>query len=96
MTGSGKTELYLRAVAETLKSGRQAIVLVPEIALTPQTVRRFMGRFPGRVGLVHSQLSTGEQYDTWRRARSRQAAGDHRAAQRPVHPAAGYRPDRAG
>ena len=70
VTGSGKTELYLRAVAETLQSGRQAIVLVPEIALTPQTVRRFMGRFPGRVGLVHSQLSTGEQYDTWRRARA--------------------------
>ncbi len=45
-------------------------MLVPEIALTPQTVRRFMGRFPGRVGLVHSQLSTGEQYDTWRRARA--------------------------
>ena len=70
VTGSGKTELYLRAVAETLQGGRQAIVLVPEIALTPQTVRRFMARFPGRVGLVHSQLSTGEQYDTWRRARN--------------------------
>jgi len=56
-------------VSESLKAGRQAIVLVPEIALTPQTVRRFMGRFPGRVGLVHSQLSSGEQYDTWRRAR---------------------------
>jgi primosomal protein N' (replication factor Y) len=70
VTGSGKTELYLKAVAETLKAGRQAIVLVPEIALTPQTVRRFMGRFPGRVGLMHSQLSDGEQYDTWRRARS--------------------------
>jgi primosomal protein N' (replication factor Y) len=70
VTGSGKTELYLRAVAETLKAGKQAIVLVPEIALTPQTVRRFMARFPGRVGLVHSGLSSGEQYDTWRRARS--------------------------
>jgi len=69
VTGSGKTELYLRAVSETLKAGKQAIVLVPEIALTPQTVRRFMARFPGRVGLVHSQLSPGEQYDTWRRAR---------------------------
>ncbi len=69
VTGSGKTELYLRAVAEAIKAGKQAIVLVPEIALTPQTVRRFMGRFPGRVGLVHSQLSSGEQYDTWRRAR---------------------------
>ncbi|MEN8243018.1 MAG: primosomal protein N', partial [Chloroflexota bacterium] len=69
VTGSGKTELYLRAVAEVLESGRQAIVLVPEIALTAQTVRRFMSRFPGRVGLVHSGLSAGERYDTWRRAR---------------------------
>ena len=69
VTGSGKTELYLRAVSETLQAGKQAIILVPEIALTPQTVRRFMSRFPGRVGLVHSQLSPGEQYDTWRRAR---------------------------
>ena len=69
VTGSGKTELYLRAVSEALNAGKQAIVLVPEIALTPQTVRRFMARFPGRVGLVHSQLSAGEQYDTWRRAR---------------------------
>ena len=56
MTGSGKTEIYLRAVEETLQQGRQAIVLVPEIALTPQTVRRFLARFPGQVGLVHSRL----------------------------------------
>ena len=70
VTGSGKTELYLQSVAQVLSQGRQAIVLVPEIALTPQTVRRFMGRFPGQVGLVHSRLSTGERYDTWRRARA--------------------------
>jgi len=70
VTGSGKTELYLRAVSETLRLGRQAIVLVPEIALTPQTVLRFMSRFPGQVGLLHSQLSEGERFDTWRRARS--------------------------
>jgi primosomal protein N' (replication factor Y) (superfamily II helicase) len=69
VTGSGKTEIYLRAVQETLEQGRQAIVLVPEIALTPQTVNRFVSRFPGRVGLVHSGLSQGERYDTWRRAR---------------------------
>lgn len=69
VTGSGKTEIYLRAVAETLALGRQAIVLVPEIALTPQSVRRFLGRFPGEVGLLHSELSDGERYDTWRRAR---------------------------
>jgi primosomal protein N' (replication factor Y) len=69
VTGSGKTEIYLHAVQETLAAGRQAIVLVPEIALTPQTIQRFSGRFPGRVGLVHSGLSDGERYDTWRRAR---------------------------
>lgn len=70
VTGSGKTEIYLHAVQETLALGRQAIVLVPEIALTPQTVQRFVGRFPGRVGLMHSGLSDGERYDTWRRARA--------------------------
>lgn len=69
VTGSGKTEIYLRAVEEVLKSGKQAIILVPEIALTPQAVRRFLNRFPGQVGLVHSKLSEGERYDTWRRAR---------------------------
>jgi primosomal protein N' (replication factor Y) (superfamily II helicase) len=69
VTGSGKTEIYLRAVENTLQLGKQAIVLVPEIALTPQTVRRFIARFPGRVGLLHSGLSQGERYDTWRRAR---------------------------
>ena len=70
VTGSGKTEIYLRAAEEVVKRGKQAIVLVPEIALTPQTVRRFLNRFPGQVGLVHSKLSEGERYDTWRRARA--------------------------
>ncbi len=70
VTGSGKTEIYLRAVERVLAQGRQAIVLVPEIALTPQTVRRFAARFPGRVAVAHSELSPGERYDTWRRARS--------------------------
>ena len=69
VTGSGKTELYLQAVAETIKKGKQAIILVPEISLTPQTVRRFLSRFPGEVGLIHSQLSVGERYDTWRKVR---------------------------
>ncbi len=69
VTGSGKTEIYLRAVAETLVQGRQAVVLVPEIALTPQTVQRFLARFPGQVGVLHSRLSDGERYDTWRRVR---------------------------
>ena len=72
VTGSGKTELYLRAAAEALRRGRQALILVPEIALTAQMVHRFMVRFPGQVGLVHSKLSDGERYDTWRRARSGQ------------------------
>jgi primosomal protein N' (replication factor Y) (superfamily II helicase) len=70
VTGSGKTEVYLRAAEEAIRRGRQAIILVPEIALTPQTVRRFVSRFPGQVGIVHSRLSEGERYDTWRRART--------------------------
>jgi primosomal protein N' (replication factor Y) (superfamily II helicase) len=70
VTGSGKTEIYLRATAEVIRRGKQAIILVPEIALTPQTVHRFLSRFPGQVGLVHSKLSEGERYDTWRRARA--------------------------
>ena len=70
VTGSGKTELYLKAVKETLEMGKRAIILVPEISLTPQTVKRFLSRFPGQVGVVHSQLSEGERYDTWRRARN--------------------------
>lgn len=72
VTGSGKTELYLRAAEEVIRQGRQAIILVPEISLTPQTVRRFVARFPGQVGLIHSRLSPGERYDTWRRARNGQ------------------------
>lgn len=69
VTGSGKTEIYLRAIARTLEQNRQAIVLVPEIALTPQTVARFAGRFPNRVTVIHSQLSAGERYDVWRAIR---------------------------
>jgi|GEM_PF-5796 len=69
VTGSGKTEIYLRAIELTLAQGRQAIFLVPEIALTAQTVRRVAARFPGQVAIVHSRLSEGARYDTWRRAR---------------------------
>ncbi|MCK5795393.1 MAG: DEAD/DEAH box helicase, partial [Anaerolineales bacterium] len=69
VTGSGKTEIYLRAVEEAIRAGKQAIIMVPEIALTPQTVTRFMSRFPDRVGVLHSELSPGERYDTWRLAR---------------------------
>ena len=69
VTGSGKTEIYLRAIERALAMGRDALFLVPEIALTPQTVRRVAGRFPGQVAIVHSGLNDGERYDTWRRAR---------------------------
>jgi len=65
VTGSGKTEVYLRALATAVASGRRGIVLVPEIALTPQTVRRFAERFPGRVAVLHSGLSPGERFDQW-------------------------------
>jgi len=70
VTGSGKTELYMRATAQVLAQGRQALILVPEISLTPQTVHRFAVRFPGQVGLWHSAMSDGERFDTWRRVRS--------------------------
>jgi primosomal protein N' (replication factor Y) len=70
VTGSGKTEIYMRAVEAVLRQGRGAIVLVPEISLTPQTARRFLERFPGRVALIHSKLKPGERFDTWRRIRS--------------------------
>ena len=69
VTGSGKTEIYIRAAQECIRRGKEALILVPEIAITPQMVRRFLARFPGQVGLVHSRLSEGERYDTWRRAR---------------------------
>ena len=70
VTGSGKTEIYLRAVEEVLERGRQAIVLVPEISLTPQTAHRFGARFGRRIAILHSALTDGERYDTWRRARA--------------------------
>lgn len=69
VTGSGKTEIYLRALASTLDEGKRAIVLVPEISLTAQTVRRFESRFPGRVEVLHSRLSAGRRYAVWDRVR---------------------------
>ncbi|MCL0059563.1 primosomal protein N', partial [Dehalococcoidia bacterium] len=69
VTGSGKTEIYLRALEETIVHGKKAIVLVPEISLTPQTISRFASRFPGRVAVLHSRLSPGEQFDEWQRIR---------------------------
>jgi len=68
VTGSGKTEIYMRALAHVIEQGQQGIVLVPEISLTPQTIRRFGARFK-RVAVWHSRLSEGERYDTWRRCR---------------------------
>jgi primosomal protein N' (replication factor Y) len=73
VTGSGKTEVYLRAVAETLDRGRSAIVLVPEIALTPQTASRFEQRFGDTVAVLHSKLGAGERYDEWLRMRRGEA-----------------------
>ena len=73
VTGSGKTEVYLQAIAKELEQGRGAIVMVPEISLTPQTMRRFAQRFGDKVALLHSALSDGERYDEWHRIRSGRA-----------------------
>ena len=73
VTGSGKTEVYLQAIAAELARGRGAIVMVPEIALTPQTVKRFASRFGSQVAVLHSALSDGERYDEWHRIRSGEA-----------------------
>ncbi len=67
VTGSGKTEVYLQAIAHVLERGQGAIVLVPEISLTPQTVERFVGRFGKRIAVLHSHLSDGERHDEWHR-----------------------------
>ena len=73
ITGSGKTEVYLQAIAAELAAGRGAIVMVPEIALTPQTVQRFASRFGDKVAVLHSALSDGERYDEWHRIRAGEA-----------------------
>ncbi len=73
VTGSGKTELYLQAIQKCLALGREAIVLVPEIALTPQMVERFKSRFGADVAVLHSRLSHGERYDEWRKIREGRA-----------------------
>jgi primosomal protein N' (replication factor Y) (superfamily II helicase) len=76
VTGSGKTEIYLQAIRATLERGRSAIVLVPEISLTPQTVERFKGRFaeaPDAVAVLHSHLSEGERHDEWHKIHSGRA-----------------------
>lgn len=73
VTGSGKTEVYIRLVRRALEMGKTAIVLVPEIALTPQMVRWFHARFGGEAAVLHSGLSGGERFDEWRRIRSGEA-----------------------
>lgn len=67
VTGSGKTEIYLQAIEKVIKKGMEAIVLVPEISLTPQMVKRFKNRFGSQVAVLHSGLSQGEKYDEWRK-----------------------------
>jgi primosomal protein N' (replication factor Y) len=73
VTGSGKTEVYLQAIEIALAYGRQALVLVPEISLTPLAVQRFLARFGSRVAVMHSGLTGGERFDAWRRIRSGRA-----------------------
>ncbi len=70
ITGSGKTEVYIRALKAVRDRGRTGIILVPEIALTPQTVQRFRAHFEGEIAVLHSQMSMGERYDAWRRLRT--------------------------
>lgn len=74
ITGSGKTEIYIRSIREAISAGKRAIVLVPEISLTPQTLAALTSRLGDSVSVLHSRLSQGERYDVWRRAR----AGDYR------------------
>ena len=87
VTGSGKTEVYLHAIARALEQGRGAIALVPEISLTPQTMERFIGRFGDTVAVLHSHLSDGERYDEWQRiaaGRARVVIGARSALFAPV------------
>jgi len=70
VTGSGKTEVYLQAIEACIAAGKRAIFLVPEIALTPQTLQRIASRFPGKVGVLHSGLTIGQRYDQWWRVKN--------------------------
>lgn len=73
VTGSGKTEVFMHVISRVISKGKQAVVLVPEISLTPQTVNRFAGRFGKRIAVLHSGLSMGERYDQWKRIKSGEA-----------------------
>lgn len=70
VTGSGKTEVYMQLVEKVMKNGRQAVILVPEISLTPQIVEKFLRRFGDNVAVLHSKLSLGERYDQWRKIKN--------------------------
>lgn len=88
VTGSGKTQIYLRLIDDVLAAGKSAILLVPEIGLTPQIVRLFVGRFGDTVSVLHSGLSAGERYDSWKKIRSGRARvviGTRSAVFAPVH-----------
>ena len=74
VTGSGKTEIYLQYIEEVLKKGKQVLVLVPEIGLTPQTVRRFQARFNVEIDVLHSNLNDTQRLNVWERARTGQSA----------------------
>ena len=87
VTGSGKTEVYMRAISDALKAGKTAIMLVPEISLTPQVLRSFRARFGDEVALLHSGLSVGERFDEWRRlisGRAKVAVGARSAVFAPL------------
>ncbi len=73
ITGSGKTEVYLHVIDRVLRMGKTAIVLVPEISLTPQMTKRFISRFGEKVAILHSGLSDGEKYDEWRKIKNKEA-----------------------
>ena len=73
VTGSGKTEVYLKLISDTLKNGKTAIMLVPEISLTPQMLRQLRARFQGEVSILHSKLSAGEKFDEWLRLKRGEA-----------------------
>ncbi len=87
VTGSGKTEIYLKVIEEVLKEGKTAIMLIPEISLTPQMVKLFRGRFGDTVGILHSGLGDGERYDEWRKiltGKARVALGARSAIFAPI------------
>jgi len=70
ITGSGKTEIYMNLVKEMIKKNKDSIILIPEIALTPQMVERFKGRFGRDIAIFHSRLSIGERFDEWMRVKT--------------------------